>query len=83
MTSSVDSVPTSKEQRIRRVQTIRVVAVFAILAVMVLFAFDNREDVSAGWVIGDGQAPLYVLLVGSWVLGLLVGQLTAWRRHRR
>lgn len=81
--SSVDTVSSKVERRIRRTQNVRIATLLIALAVIGLLALDNREDVSAGWVVGDGELPLYVLILVSWAVGVLTGRLTAWRRHRR
>jgi uncharacterized integral membrane protein len=37
--------------------------VAAIVAVLVLVAVDNREDVRVGYVLGDTEAPIWIVLV--------------------
>lgn len=87
MTASTQEVPRTAERRIRRNQNIRIVlraaAVMTALAVLVLLVLDNRRQVSAGWVVGDGEVRLYILILVSWAVGLVTGLSTAWRRHRR
>lgn len=83
MTSSTDTVPSTVERRIRRAQTVRIAALLAVLAILALLVLDNRDEVSAGWIVGDGALPLYVLILVSWGVGVATGLLAAWRRHRR
>ena len=39
------------------------------------FAFDNRDDVRIGWVVGDADAPLVLVLLATALVGALVGWL--------
>ena len=75
-----DSVSESSERSIRARQTVRVVVVVALVAVVVAFAVDNSQDVEVGWLLGDGSLPLWVVIVGTFVVGGLAGYV-AGRRH--
>jgi uncharacterized integral membrane protein len=60
---------------------VRLVAVAVLVVVIVGFAFDNSQDVEVGWVFGEGDLALWVVILGSFLAGGLVGYLVA--RHRR
>jgi uncharacterized integral membrane protein len=51
----------------------------AIVVVVVLVAMDNRKDVPLGYVIGDAQAPTWIVIVAAAVAGMVIGWLV---RHR-
>lgn len=70
--------------------------VLGIIAVLfVIFALFNLQPVSFDWIFGEtevvtqggeyvrGGVPLILLLLGSFVLGGLVGAGTLWRRERK
>ena len=56
--------------------------VFTLAAVvLVLFAVSNRQTVSLGfWLLpGAGvQMPLYLLVLGTLIVGFVIGELVAW-----
>lgn len=66
----------------------------AVAVLFVVFAVVNRQPVDFDWVFGEsvvetrggeyagGGIPLIVLLLGSFVLGALVGAGLLWRRRR-
>ena len=62
---------------------LHIVVVVALVAGIVALAVDNRQEVTVGWVFGDGSLPLYLLFVGTFVVGILVGFLLNARRHHR
>jgi uncharacterized integral membrane protein len=66
----------------RTATTARLVAGLVLLVVIVAFAVDNRDDVRVGWVIGDGSAPLVLVLVVTAAVGALVGWLLLHRPTR-
>ena len=70
--------------------------VLGIIALLFLiFALFNRQPVDFNWIFGEtqvviqggervgGGVPLIVLLIGSFVLGGLVGAGALWRRERK
>ena len=61
---------------------VRLVLVAAIVAVLVLVAVDNREDVRLGYVVGDTEAPIWIVLALAAVGGVLIGWLMKHRPHR-
>ena len=62
-------------------QTTRLVALGALVLVAAGLAFDNRGDVTIGWIVGDRTTPLALALAVTFLLGLAVGWLG--RGHRR
>jgi uncharacterized integral membrane protein len=75
-----DSVSESNERSIRARQTFRIVVVVVLVAIVVAFAVDNSQDVEVGWLFGEGDLPLWVVIVGTFVVGGLAGYV-AGRRH--
>ena len=55
---------------------VRLTLVAGIVAVLVLVGVDNREDVRVGYVVGDAEAPIWIVLalaaVGSVLIGWLI-----------
>jgi uncharacterized integral membrane protein len=52
-----------------------------VAVVLILFAVSNRETVSLGFWILPGaavQLPLYLLVLGTLIVGFVVGQLVTW-----
>lgn len=48
--------------------------------VLILFAVTNREAVAVGlWPLSDRiEAPLYLIVLGTLLLGFVIGELVAW-----
>jgi uncharacterized integral membrane protein len=61
---------------------VRLVVVLALIAAIVLIAVDNRHDTEVGYVIGDVEAPLWVVLVAAGLAGIVIGWLVRHRPHR-
>lgn len=63
-------------------------ALVALLIVLIALVVANTRQVKVSWVIGDGHASLVWLILGTAVLGWLLGMLTGivfrlrTRRHR-
>jgi uncharacterized integral membrane protein len=72
-----DNAETSTTQSTRGV--LRLVVIVALVAAIVLVAADNRDKVSVGYVIGDVEAPLWIVLVAAGIAGIVIGWLI---RHR-
>ena len=64
-------------------QIIRLVLVLAIVAVLVAFALDNREDVRIGYVVGDTEAPVWIVLVAAAICGVVIDWLLRHRPRQR
>jgi uncharacterized integral membrane protein len=60
---------------------IRFVLIAAIVVVIVLVALDNRDDVRVGYVFGDKQGPIWIVLVAAAAAGFIVGWLATRRRR--
>ena len=60
-------------------RVIRVIVIVAIVAAFVVVALDNREDMRLGYVFGDVSSPVWLVILGAGVVGMLVGWLI---RHR-
>jgi MYXO-CTERM domain-containing protein len=59
---------------------LRLVVALAFIVVLVLVGFDNRSTVRVGYVVGDGQAPVWVVVLGAALAGMVIAAL-ARRRH--
>lgn len=68
------------DARVRRRQTVRLTVLGVLAAMFAGVALDNTQDVSVGWVLGDASVPLIVAMLGSFVVGAILGVLG--RRHR-
>ena len=54
----------------------------AVVAALIIVAFDNREDVRLGYVFGDTEAPVWIVLVVAGIAGVFIGWLIKHRPHR-
>jgi uncharacterized integral membrane protein len=61
---------------------LRLLVAAALVAAIVVVAFDNRNDVRLGYVFGDAQAPVWIVLVAAGVVGVLIGWLLKHRSYR-
>lgn len=61
---------------------IRVVLGLVLLLAIVAFAVDNGDDVRVGWVVGDGSAPLVLVLLATAFVGAVMGWLLLHRPAR-
>ena len=64
-------------------RTLRGVLAGLIIAALVALAIDNRREVRVGWVFGDGDAQLWLVLVLAVLAGALIGWLISHRPHLR
>jgi len=58
---------------------IRLIIILAVLAALVAVALDNTDDVRVGWVVGDSNGPLWIVLIAAAIGGIIIGWLL---RHR-
>ena len=62
---------------------VRVVVIAAVVLALVLVALDNTDDVRVGYVFGDAEAPIWIVLVLAAIAGFIIGTLLRFRsRHR-
>jgi uncharacterized integral membrane protein len=61
----------------------RIVVGILLLAVVVAIGVDNRHDVRVGYVVGDVEAPLIIVLLVTAVLGAAIGWLLLHRPGHR
>ncbi len=73
----------STPQRARPVHWGRIVVAVVLIAVITAVAIDNRDDTRIGYVFGDVNAPLFVLLIISAIVGAAIGWLLLHRPHRQ
>lgn len=62
---------------------LRFFVVAALVAAIVIVAFDNRNDVRLGYVFGDAEAPVWIVLVAAGAAGVMIGWLLQHRPRRR
>ena len=60
----------------------RIVVAVVLIVVIAAVAIDNRDDTRIGYVFGDVNAPLFVVLVAAAVVGAIIGWLLVHRPHR-
>ncbi|MBI4932461.1 MAG: LapA family protein [Actinobacteria bacterium] len=53
----------------------------AVVIALVLVGLDNRTKVRVGYVFGDAQAPVWVVIVASALAGMVVAALIRRNRH--
>jgi uncharacterized integral membrane protein len=65
------------------VQLVRWLFVAAIVAALVAVGMDNRDDTRVGYVFGDSEAPIWIVIIAAAVGGMIIGWLIRHRpRHR-
>ena len=60
---------------------IRFVLIAVVVVALVLVALDNTDDVRVGYVFGDANGPIWIVLVLAAIAGILIGSLLRFR-HR-
>ena len=70
----------SSGRQLSNQQKARVAGIVALVAVVLGLVLDNTDDVEIGWVLGESEAPLVVLLVVVWLAGVAIGWLSGRRR---
>jgi uncharacterized integral membrane protein len=61
---------------------VRFLLIAAIIVALVLVGLDNRDDVRVGYVVGEKQGPVWVVMVVAAVCGVIIGWLVKHRpRH--
>jgi uncharacterized integral membrane protein len=63
-------------------RTLRIVIAALVVTALGAVAFDNREEVRVGYVIGDANAPVWLVLIAAGVAGIVVGWLIKHRPRR-
>ncbi|HZN15492.1 MAG TPA: hypothetical protein VFB78_14565 [Acidimicrobiales bacterium] len=74
-----DEQPTPKPERKEQARLAGAVILVVVIAAL---AFDNRQDVRIGYVIGDAHVRLVYLLLVTAALGAVAGRLARRRRKR-
>jgi len=59
--------------------TVRIVVIVALVVAIVAIAADNREQTKFGYVIGDADVAVWLLVLAAAVGGIVIGWLV---RHR-
>lgn len=71
---------TTHERSIRARQTIRILVWVLVVAAVVVIAAVNTQDVDLDWVFGDTTLPLWVVIGGATLAGVVIGYIARWRR---
>jgi uncharacterized integral membrane protein len=58
---------------------VRWLFIAAIVVALVLVAMDNRKHVSVGYVVGDANGPIWIVMLAAAAAGIVIGWLV---RHR-
>jgi uncharacterized integral membrane protein len=61
----------------------RLILATILLVALVVFAVDNRRTTRIDWIVGNGSAPLAVLLAAAAIGGAVIGWLVLHRPRRR
>jgi uncharacterized integral membrane protein len=59
---------------------LRLLIAATFVVALVLVGFDNRDDVRIGYVFGQAQAPIWLVVAGSAIAGMVIAWLV---KHRR
>jgi uncharacterized integral membrane protein len=69
-------------QRSRR-ERARVVAVAVLSILITLFAVLNAHEVKVDWIVGSGKAPLIIVIVITFLVGIVLTHFIERRTRRR
>jgi uncharacterized integral membrane protein len=61
---------------------LRTIVIVAIVVALVLVGLDNTEHVRIGYVVGEQQAPVWIVLIAAALAGALIGWLASHRSRR-
>ncbi|NBG88572.1 LapA family protein [Isachenkonia alkalipeptolytica] len=61
----------------------QVVISLILLFIFAIFAIVNTQEVSVNFLFMNLDAPLIIVLLGSFILGALTTALTGWQRRRK
>jgi len=61
---------------------IRLAAGLVLLVLLVAFVLDNTDDVRIGFVVGDSEIPLIIVLVAVALIGAILDRIATWLRRR-
>jgi uncharacterized integral membrane protein len=62
---------------------VRLVIAGIVLIAIVLFCARNTDSTKVDYVLGDADAPLFLVVALSAAAGALIWSLASWLRHRR
>ncbi len=71
---------TTHERSIRARQTIRILVWIVVVAAVAVIAALNTQDVDLDWVVGETTLPLWLVIAGSALAGVVIGYVARWRR---
>jgi uncharacterized integral membrane protein len=60
---------------------LRFLLALALVVALVIVGFDNRSKVRVGYVFGHAQTPVWVVVVGAALAGMVVAALATRRHH--
>ncbi len=59
------------------------VGMLVLAAVLLIFIFQNTQDVKVDWLIFDATSPLWLLLLVTAIAGALLAEVAGWLLRRR
>lgn len=62
------------------VRLLRFLLAIGVVVALVLVGFDNRSKVRIGYVFGQAQAPVWVVVVGAALAGIIIAALAGRNR---
>ena len=63
-------------------RAVRIVVMAALVLAVVFLALDNADEVQVGYVVGDVDVPLWIVVLGAALAGLIIGWLVRHRSRR-
>jgi uncharacterized integral membrane protein len=60
-------------------RVIRLIVIVVIVAAIAVVALDNRDDMRLGYVVGEVSSPVWLVMLGALLVGMLVGWLISHR----
>jgi uncharacterized integral membrane protein len=73
----------SKPDRRTRREQLRTATLVALAILITLFAVLNLKDVKVNWIVGSSRAPLIIVIVISFLVGILLTHFAERRSGRR
>lgn len=72
-----------RQPKLAPAEVARLVVAGIVLVLLALFVLDNTDDVRVGYVFGDADVPMIVVLLLTALAGAVIGNFAAWRSRRR
>ena len=76
-----DHHPTAGQRVDQTAHTVRIVVALLLVVGVVALAIANTDDTSVDYLVGDTDAPLFVVVIGAAVAGAVIAALLRRRHH--